>query len=122
MPAPKPYSGYIRKLVLAFDVGTTFSGVSYAVLDHGEIPKIQAITRYVCTSLCYLCTLTYLSSRYPGQENGDSKIPTVLYYDKDGNVRAAGAEARSSAMELIAEDEDLTFVEWWDLLYRVCML
>jgi hypothetical protein len=26
----KPYSGTNRKLVVAFDVGTTFSGVSYA--------------------------------------------------------------------------------------------
>ena len=42
----KPYSGQSRSLVLALDVGTTFSGVAYAVLDPGSIPKIQSVTRY----------------------------------------------------------------------------
>ena len=50
--------------------------------------------------------------RFPGQENGDFKIPTVLWYTQEGEVRAAGAEAHSSAMTLIAEDEDLIFVQW----------
>lgn len=45
MPALKPYGGYVRKLVLAFDVGTTFSGIGYAILDPGEVPQIQAVTR-----------------------------------------------------------------------------
>ena len=40
------YSGYTRKLVLAFDVGTTYSGIGYAILDPGEVPKIQGVTRY----------------------------------------------------------------------------
>ena len=34
---------------LAFDVGTTFSGVSYAILEPNEIPKIHGVTR--CVSL-----------------------------------------------------------------------
>lgn len=29
MPTRDPYAGTERKLVLAFDVGTTFSGISY---------------------------------------------------------------------------------------------
>ena len=43
----KPYAGPARKLVLGIDVGTTYSGISYAILDPGEIPKIQGITRYL---------------------------------------------------------------------------
>ena len=43
----KPYSGNTRSLVLAFDVGTTFSGVSYAILEPNEIPKIHGVTRYI---------------------------------------------------------------------------
>jgi len=43
----KPYSGNKRSLVLAFDVGTTFSGVSYAILEPNEIPKIHGVTRCV---------------------------------------------------------------------------
>jgi hypothetical protein len=33
--------------VLALDVGTTYSGVSYAFLDPGAIPQIKGVTRYV---------------------------------------------------------------------------
>lgn len=49
---------------------------------------------------------------YPGQENGDFKIPSILYYTPEGNVRAVGAEAASPALRLEAEDDDLVFVEW----------
>ena len=45
--ARKPYNGHKKALAIALDVGTTFSGVSYAVLDPGEIPKIYEVTRYV---------------------------------------------------------------------------
>jgi len=44
--ARKPYNGPKKALAIALDVGTTFSGVSYAVLDPGEIPKIYEVTRY----------------------------------------------------------------------------
>ena len=47
MTPPRPYSGPLRKLVLAFDVGTTYSGIAYAILDPGEVPKIQGVTRRV---------------------------------------------------------------------------
>ncbi|KAI0086044.1 hypothetical protein BDY19DRAFT_376420 [Irpex rosettiformis] len=100
MPSLSPYGGYTRKLVLAFDVGTTYSGIGYAILDPGEVPKVQGVTRF------------------PGQENGDFKIPTVLWYTQEGNVRAAGAEACSSSMDLAAEDEDLIFVQWFKLHLR----
>jgi len=43
----QPYRGLSRKLVLAFDVGTTYSGISYCILDPGEIPKIAPVTRSV---------------------------------------------------------------------------
>ena len=42
-----PYIGPSRKLVLALDVGTTFSGAAYAFLDPGEIPTIRSVTRQV---------------------------------------------------------------------------
>ncbi len=53
--------------------------------------------------------------RYPGQENeaGNCKIPSVLYYHQDGTLHSAGAEATAPGMELVAEDEDLVFVEWY---------
>lgn len=35
---------------MAFDVGTTYSGVSYAVLDPGDVPRTQTVTRWVLHS------------------------------------------------------------------------
>jgi hypothetical protein len=45
--ARAPYTGLSRKLVVALDIGTTFSGAAYALLDPGEVPKIQPVTRQI---------------------------------------------------------------------------
>jgi hypothetical protein len=47
---------------------------------------------------------------------GSYKIPTIIYYDKDGNVKAAGAEAEGNAIIDLAEDEGWTKAE----LYVLC--
>ena len=51
MAPTQPYSGRTRKLVLGFDVGTTYSGIGYAILDPGEVPKIQCVTRYAVSHI-----------------------------------------------------------------------
>ena len=45
--------------------------------------------------------------RFPGQEHivGNSKIPSVIYYNKHGDLMAAGAEADSNSVIAQAEDE-----------------
>ncbi|KAG1737858.1 uncharacterized protein EDB91DRAFT_471992 [Suillus paluster] len=98
----QPYRGLSRKLVLAFDVGTTYSGISYCILDPGEVPKIEPVTRY------------------PAQEHsgGNSKIPSILYYDSSGTVRAIGAEARQEHIIERAEEEGWVKLEWWKLHLR----
>ena len=50
------YSGSSRKLVVALDIGTTFSGAAYALLDPGEIPQIRSVTRQVFPPLPDLIT------------------------------------------------------------------
>lgn len=52
-------------------------------------------------------TNTNVFYRFPGQEHvvGNSKIPSVIYYDKHGNLKAAGAEAESNSVIAQAEDE-----------------
>lgn len=89
------YRGHRRRLVMALDVGTTFSCVSYSVLDPGQVPMIKGVTRY------------------PAQEQitGMSKIPSVLYYDQEGKVRAVGAEALLEGIYERAEDETWTKCE-----------
>jgi molecular chaperone DnaK (HSP70) len=65
MPSPKPppdtrkpFQGRHRSLVIAIDIGTTFSGVSYAILDPGEIPKIHGVTRFTSLSILPPCADT----------------------------------------------------------------
>jgi len=41
------YSGLSRKLIVAIDIGTTFSGAAYALLDPGKVPQIRSVTRQV---------------------------------------------------------------------------
>lgn len=43
----QPYKGPYRKLIIAFDVGTTFSGIAYSLLDPGEVPQVHGVTRFV---------------------------------------------------------------------------
>ena len=50
------YFGLSRKLVVALDIGTTFSGAAYALLDPGEVPKIQPVTRQVFPPVLDLAT------------------------------------------------------------------
>ncbi|CAA7260296.1 unnamed protein product [Cyclocybe aegerita] len=102
MSTRAPYSGPYRKLVLAFDVGTTFSGISYSILDPGEVPEIRGVTRY------------------PAQEQvgGDSKIPTIIYYDREGKVQAVGAEAVREGIEELVQDEGWVKAEWFKLHMR----
>ncbi|KAK0471597.1 hypothetical protein IW261DRAFT_1511467 [Armillaria novae-zelandiae] len=89
MAGREAYSGSHRKLAIAFDLGTTFSGISYSVLDPGNIPEIKGVTRF------------------PSQEHvgSDAKIPTTIYYDQEGKVRAVGAEALKQNVIEQAEDE-----------------
>ncbi|KAK0434118.1 hypothetical protein EV421DRAFT_2039821 [Armillaria borealis] len=93
----KPYNGSRRKLLMAFDLGTTFSGISYSVLDPGIVPEIKGVTRF------------------PSQEHvgNDAKIPTIMYYDQAGNVRAIGAEAlKENIIEQAEEDGWVKYSEF----------
>ncbi|KAI9060751.1 hypothetical protein FKP32DRAFT_1595071 [Trametes sanguinea] len=95
----QPYKGSVRKLVFGIDIGTTYSGISYAILDPGEVPKIHSV------------------NRFPGQEHatGYTKIPSVLYYYPSGAIHSAGAEATLPDIELEAQDLGLILVEWFKL-------
>ena len=52
--------------------------------------------------------------RFPSHEQigGASKIPTVIYYDQAGNIRAAGAETTCEGILERAEDEGWVKSEW----------
>ncbi|KAF8632438.1 hypothetical protein AX15_001881 [Amanita polypyramis BW_CC] len=95
-PQRKPYSGAERQLVIAFDVGTTFSGVSYAVLEPGQVPQILGVTQF----------------RGQQRVGGDSKIPSIVCYDADGRAAAIGSETDLDANPELAEIDGLSRAEW----------
>lgn len=67
---------------------------------------------WLCTLFCDISfSGSPLVSRFPGQEHivGNTKIPSILYYDKRGEMVAAGAEAE--AMHALAEEQELIKVE-----------
>ncbi|KZT65645.1 hypothetical protein DAEQUDRAFT_676500 [Daedalea quercina L-15889] len=100
----EPYKGSNRRLVIAIDVGTTYSGAAYCILDPGEIPKVLSITRF------------------PGQEGDnrsrDVKIPSCLYYDQQNKLRAVGAEATLQNTQREAYTQEWTYVRWFKLHLR----
>ncbi|KAM6497434.1 hypothetical protein JOM56_007907 [Amanita muscaria] len=98
----RPYSGTERKLVIAIDVGTTFSGVSYALLDPGIVPQVQPVTQFVGQS----------------EPRGDSKVPSIICYKQDGTVAAAGAGTDPETNPELAEMDDVIRVEWFKLHLR----
>ncbi|KAF4620994.1 hypothetical protein D9613_001115 [Agrocybe pediades] len=99
MKTSTAYGGPRRKLVLAFDLGTTYSGISYSILDPGQVPEIKPVTRF------------------PAHEHitGASKISTIIYYDRKGTVRAVGAEAKDENVFEKAEEEHWVKAEWFKL-------
>lgn len=83
-------------------MGTTFSGASYSILEPGKVPQVSGV------------------NRYPAQEHagGDSKIPSIVLYDADGEVRDVGAEALQDDIQERAEDEGWMKAEWFKLHMR----
>ena len=54
------------------------------------------------------------SPRFPARAlvNGDAEVPSLLYYDKTGTVRAAGAEVLAESVLETALTEEWTKAEW----------
>ncbi|KAG8957671.1 hypothetical protein FRC03_009916 [Tulasnella sp. 419] len=99
-PPRAPYRGE-TKLVISIDFGTTFSGTSWVLLEDGQVPQIWDVTGF------------------EGQEHIQvPKVPTVLYYDNTGKLRAAGGQTLDRGTIAQAVREQWTRVEWFKLLLR----
>ncbi|KAI0738316.1 hypothetical protein C8Q80DRAFT_271627 [Daedaleopsis nitida] len=96
------YEGKKRQLVVAIDLGTTFSGVSYAILNPGEVSRIDTV------------------KRYHGMEKDAQhyRIPSVLKYRVDGTVHSCGAVAESGETRMLLEYDDLMTAKWFKLHLR----
>jgi hypothetical protein len=72
-----------EKIILAIDIGTTYSAVSYSYLYPGWI------YHWSRASNTYVMDVTGGPSNWPDQRKpaGDPKIPTLIWYDKRKKVR-----------------------------------
>ena len=59
-----PYDGTSRELIIAFDIGTTYSGrAAFAFLQPGEVPRITVVTRCVPLPASTVPFRTYYDER-----------------------------------------------------------
>ena len=110
------YSGPSRKIVVALDIGITFSCAAYALLDPGEVPQIQTVTRQVFSpTFGPGDERSRMRGRYLGNPKvGSAKVPSILYYDHKGNF--CGVE---NGLDFQDDDRFLR-VGWWDTV--ICSL
>ncbi|KAG8816704.1 hypothetical protein FRC17_000214 [Serendipita sp. 399] len=82
-----------ESIVIAIDIGTTMTGVSFSHMYPGEKPSIRLV------------------NQWPGQPvaGGDAKVPTLVAY-RDGVACAHGA----AALEMIGDDE-FQVARWFKL-------
>ncbi|KDR73025.1 hypothetical protein GALMADRAFT_142720 [Galerina marginata CBS 339.88] len=88
------------KLILAIDIGTTFTAASYCVMLKDTEPFLQEV------------------NKWPKQATGNAKIPSVLYYDQLTVARLRGDETEDEGSLLAAELGNWKKAEWWKLLLR----
>ncbi|KAJ7074548.1 hypothetical protein C8F01DRAFT_1043782 [Mycena amicta] len=95
-----PFKGTQRKLIVAIDIGTTFSGASWCFLEPKQHPKYGAVLRW------------------PKQAVPDAKVPTAIFYDNEGKARAFGAEVEDDEVLNKAGECGWVLVEWFKLQLR----
>lgn len=94
-------------VVIGIDAGTTYSGVSYAILRPGEVPDIVPVSRSVRKAILQSRRYTDRSSlRFSGLNVAGAKIPSVIFYDADLKIRAIGPQTTLDSVLADAEDQE----------------
>ena len=77
------------------------------------MPETKGVTRSAVLQQ-FLLPSNHRWYRFPAHEfiSGASKIPTVIYYDRNGKVKGVGAEAMKEGMLETAKDENWAKAEW----------
>ncbi|KAG8927204.1 hypothetical protein FRC02_008401 [Tulasnella sp. 418] len=96
---PSSDSDLNTKLVISFDLGTTFSAASWVLLGDSQDPHIWDVSEF--------------------REDTPLKVPTVLYYDGTGKLRAVGSETLNKRNIADALEQGWTRVEWFKLLLHL---
>ncbi|KAL8292579.1 hypothetical protein RQP46_001191 [Phenoliferia psychrophenolica] len=87
----------VKKLVIAFDIGTYSTAVSVAHLEPGVVPKSRTV------------------SAWPSSEK-ELKVRSAAYYDEDLNPKAFAAEVYDEFIEVQAKEEGWHLIEFFKLL------
>ena len=77
----------------------------------GFLRFLRSQGRFSCT--VYPSPLTGLRFPAQGVTCADAEVPSLLYYDKSGTVRAAGAEVLAQDIVETALMEGWTKAEWY---------
>ncbi|KAG8924410.1 hypothetical protein FRC02_010454 [Tulasnella sp. 418] len=94
-----PDGDFDNKLIVSFDLGTTFSAASWVLLRDSQDPHIWDVSEF--------------------REDLPAKVPTVLYYDRAGKLRAVGSETLDKRNIADALEQGWTRVEWFKLLLHL---
>lgn len=69
------------------------------------------------SSLLWFSLSLFFCCRFPADAHEHishaSKIPTIIYYDRAGNVKAVGAEAVQETIYRVARTEHWVKAEWY---------
>ncbi|KAK0196214.1 hypothetical protein F5146DRAFT_1176465 [Armillaria mellea] len=91
----QPYSGPRQRIVISFDLGTTFSAASYWY--------IYPVVLFLYHSQCQQPPPPWSRSEHNAEETGsDAKVPTVIFYDNSGTLKAIGAETLETGLVQLA--------------------
>jgi molecular chaperone DnaK (HSP70) len=58
-PSRESYSGSTKRLIIAIDVGTTFSAASFCVLQPNKVPKFEEVLRWTQQVIALFALLRY---------------------------------------------------------------
>ncbi|KAF7760395.1 hypothetical protein Agabi119p4_11071 [Agaricus bisporus var. burnettii] len=78
------------------------NGITYAILDPGREPEVKPVTKF------------------PGGAavGGNTKVPTVIYYDPAGTPCVIGEETQREGIDVLAEESKWIKAEWFKLHLR----
>ncbi|KAG8917157.1 hypothetical protein FRC02_003321 [Tulasnella sp. 418] len=99
----QPYQGEQISLVISIYLGTTYSHVAWALLEPNQVPQTHIVTGFIGLEDC----------------PSSAAIPSVLFYDQEGRLRAAGTQTLDYEIIFQAHSENWIRTEWFILLlYR----
>ncbi|KAI0079319.1 hypothetical protein K474DRAFT_690771 [Panus rudis PR-1116 ss-1] len=95
MSTPMYYTGGVRTLLVGIDIGNAFTRVAYSLLEPGKVPITQIVAL------------------------GKTRIPSIVCYYPDGQLRSVGAEAATESEHDI-QLYGLVHIEGFKVLMKLC--